>query len=118
MSAKTETHSRDFPVEVSDHSLGENLPQKMGRKLWAPMWLMSIMAFPVAFIIGIVRANEVASGASEATLASLLHTQAGIMFIGFTAVFTAISFAIAKILGVFRSGGGEVQEAAGKQVVT
>ena len=118
MSAKTETRSQDFPVAVSDHSLGFNAPQKMGAKLWAPMWVMAIMAFPVAFIVGIVRANTVAAGGSEATIASLLHTQAGIMFLGFTAVFTAISFSIAKILGVFRQGGGEVQEAVGTQVVT
>ncbi|MFQ5523429.1 MAG: hypothetical protein ACE5F5_07610 [Acidimicrobiia bacterium] len=118
MSAKTETRSQDFPVIVSDHGLGENLPQKMGRRLWAPMWVMAIMAFPVAFIIGIVRANAVAAEASEGTVLSLLHTQAGIMFLGFTAVFTAISFSIAKILGVFRKGGGEVQEAVGTQVVT
>jgi hypothetical protein len=40
------------------------------------------------------------------------------MFLGFAAVFSAISFAIARILGEFRVGGGSVQEAAGTEVKT
>lgn len=114
----TETKSTDFKVEITDKAPDYNAPQKMGRRLWAPMWIMAIMAFPVAFIIGAVRAGEIANGGSEATISSLLHVQAGIMFIGFAAVLAAISFAIARILGVFRRGGGEVQESAGSEVVT
>ena len=38
------------------------------------------------------------------------------MFLGFASVFAAISFAIAKILGELRRGGGEVQEAVGGEV--
>lgn len=114
----TETKSADFNVEVSDRGPGYNAPQKMGRRLWGPMWVMAITAFPVAFIVGAMRANEIATGDSEATMSSLLHLQTGIMFIGFAAVFAAISFAIARILGVFRKGGGEVQETLGAEVVT
>ncbi|MGI9597521.1 MAG: hypothetical protein ACR2QK_15255 [Acidimicrobiales bacterium] len=33
----------------------------------------------------------------------------GLMFVGFLGIFAAISFAIARILGVFRNGGGEIQ---------
>ena len=40
------------------------------------------------------------------------------MFFGFAAVFGAISFAIAKILGEFRIGGGSIQEAVGGDVQT
>ncbi len=40
------------------------------------------------------------------------------LFVGFASVFAAISFAIARILGVFRTGGGAVQEAAGMAVQT
>jgi hypothetical protein len=40
------------------------------------------------------------------------------MFIGFASVFGAISFAIARILGEFRNGGGDVQEATGRVVQT
>jgi hypothetical protein len=38
------------------------------------------------------------------------------MFIGFASVFAAISFAIARILGVFRDGGGRVQDTLGVKV--
>lgn len=40
------------------------------------------------------------------------------MFFGFATVFGGVSFAIARILGVLRSGGGAVQEAAGSPVHT
>ena len=112
------TASSDFAIEVSDHGLGYNKPQQMGRKLWAPMWGMAIMAFPIALILGIVRSNAIASGEAESTIVALGHTTTGVMFIGFTAVFTAISFAIARILGEFRKGGGEIQGLVGSDVRT
>ena len=118
MSTRTATRSSDFPIQVSVHGLGYNRPQKLGRKLWAPMWVMAIMAFPAAFIVGLVRSNQVATGASEQTIAGLQHIQTGIMFIGFAAVFAAVSFAIARILGEFRKGGGEVQELVSSEVRT
>ena len=114
----TTTTSSDFAIDVSDKGLGYNKPQQMGRKLWAPMWVMAIMAFPIALILGIVRSNAITSGESEATIAALGHTTTGVMFIGFTAVFAAISFAIARILGEFRKGGGEVQELVSSEVRT
>ncbi len=114
----TVTKSTDFKVEVTDKVPDYNAAQRIGRRLWAPMWLMAIMAFPIALIIGAARANEIANGGSEATVSSLLHVQAGIMFIGFAAVLAAISFAIARILGAFRKGGGEIQESLGADVVT
>jgi len=116
--ASTTTTSSDFAIDVSDKGLGYNKPQQMGRKLWAPMWVMAIMAFPIALILGIVRSNAITSGESEATIAALGHTTTGVMFIGFTAVFAAISFAIARILGEFRKGGGEVQELVSSEVRT
>ena len=112
------TTSSDFAIDVSTKGLGYNKPQQMGRKLWAPMWVMSIMAFPAALILGIVRANAISSGEPETTIAALGHVTTGVMFIGFTAVFTAVSFAIARILGEFRKGGGEVQELVGSEVRT
>ncbi|HZD22742.1 MAG TPA: hypothetical protein VE569_04985 [Acidimicrobiia bacterium] len=114
----TEMTSGDFAIETSSTGLGYNTPQKMGRRLWAPMWLMAVMAFPVALILGIVQANAVAQGQADTTIAALGHVKTGIMFIGFTGVFTAISFAIAKILGEFRKGGGEVQELVSREVRT
>ena len=112
------TTSSDFAIDVSTKGLGYNRPQQMGRKLWAPMWVMAMMAFPAALILGIVRSNAISGGESEATIAALGNVTTGVMFIGFTAVFTAVSFAIARILGEFRKGGGEVQELVGSEVRT
>lgn len=118
MTMTTETTSNGFAIEVSRESPGYNKPQRMGRRLWGPMWVMAIMAFPVALVIGIVRAVAVSEGQAESSIAALGHTTTGIMFIGFTAVFAAISFAIARILGEFRKGGGDVQELVGSEVRT
>jgi hypothetical protein len=114
----TQTTSSDFAIDVSEKGLGYNLPQTMGRRLWGPMWVMAIMAFPIALILGIVRSNAISNGEAETTIAALGHTTTGVMFIGFTAVFAAISFAIARILGEFRKGGGEVQELVSSEVRT
>ena len=64
MASKATTRERyaDFNVEVSDHNLGLNLPQRMGKRLWLPMFLMGIMAFPIAAILGIIRATAVVDG--------------------------------------------------------
>lgn len=113
------TRRRDeFATVVSTRSLGYNLPQRLGRALWLPMLAMALMAFPAAFIAGIVRADAIATGSSESTVAALGHLVPGLMFLGFAAVFAAISLAIARILGEFRKGGGEVQQVAGAQVQT
>lgn len=118
----TATASTDFDIVVSPGSLGRNMPQKLGRALWFPMWAMALMAFTVGFVLAIVRAGEVADlpagVAATDTAEALKHMVAGFMFIGFAAVFAAISFAIARILGEFRKGGGDVQAATGRAVHT
>jgi hypothetical protein len=117
--ARTQSRSRsDFDVERSVRSLGRNLPQRIGRRLVVPMLAMAVMAFPAALVVGIVRASKISDGASPATIEELKHVGAGLMFLGFASVFAAISFAIARILGEFRKGGGEVQEATGRVVQT
>lgn len=110
----------EFKVVASDRGPGRNLPQRMGRALWGPMFLMAVMAFPVAVVLAIVRASLISGGdpADAATIAQLEHVTAGVMFIGFLAVFSAVSFAIARILGEFRAGGGLVQETAAVKVQT
>lgn len=118
MTNRTQISSTDFPIRVTDRGLGYNRPQRLGRALWGPMWLMALMAFPVAFIIGVVRANAIVAGDSQERIAALGHVVPGVMFIGFAAVFAAVSFAIARILGEFRKGGGEVQELVGRTVHT
>jgi hypothetical protein len=107
-----------FDVETSRRSLGLNLPQRAGRVLWLPMFAMALMAFPAGVVLGIIRADEISTAGSADTIAALKHVQAGVMFIGFAAVFAAISFAIARILGQFRDGGGRLQEATGRVVKT
>ena len=107
-----------FAVMTSDRSLGRNLPQKLGRALWFPMWVMAAMGFAIGFALAIVRAGEIADGGGTETIAQLQHVVAAFMFIGFAGVFSAISFAIARILGEFRKGGGDVQEATGRAVQT
>ena len=119
MEASTVRHRHaEFDLEVSRRSLGYNLPQRLGRVLWAPMLAMAVMAFAVGVILGIVRADEISSAGATDTIESLRHVSSGFMAIGFASVFAAISFAIARILGQFRKGGGDLQEATGREVHT
>ncbi len=115
---RAEKRPDEFTVVASDQGLGLNLPQTMGNRLWAPMFVMAVMAFAAALILGFVRSNAIATSADPAMIAQLGHVTTGVMFIGFTAVFSAITFAIARILGVFRSEGGDVQTLASGHVQT
>lgn len=114
----TQSRSTDFDVEVSTKALGRNLPQKIGRVLWAPMLTMALMAFPVALVLAFLKAGVVANGGDPGNIAALGQFEVAAMFLGFATVFAAISFAIARILGVLRTGGGSIQEAAGDHVLT
>ncbi len=114
----TATAPVEFRVETSARALGYNLPQRIGRALWLPMLTMALLFFGAGMALGIVRASEISDGGAPDTIASLKHLQAGLMFLGFASVFSAISFAIARILGQFRAGGGEVQAAARRTVQT
>jgi hypothetical protein len=105
-----------FNVVGSVNSPGYNLPQQMGRKLWLPMFVMALMGWAIGFILAIVEAGTSRSEVND--LQTLGHLVPAFMFAGFLGVFAAITFAIARILGAFRRGGGEVQEAAGSPVQT
>lgn len=107
-----------FEYETHPRAPGPNLPQRAGRLLWAPMLVMALMAFPIALALGFARSLAVAEGNDPAAIAALGHLGPAFMFIGFASVFAAISFAVARILGVLRVGGGQVQEAAGRSVRT
>jgi len=111
-------HPTPFRYTVSTKALGLNLPQRLGTTLWLPMLVMALMAFPVGVVLAGIRANEVATGGSPDAVAALGHFVTAANFIGFASVFAAISFAIARILGVFRTGGGQIQEATGRKVET
>lgn len=106
----------DFNVETSETAFGFNLPQRAGRLLWAPMLGMALMAFPVGLALAAARANAIGQGGDPATVAALGQFGPAVMFIGFAGVFAAVSFAIARILGTLRQGGGAIQQAAGRTV--
>jgi len=110
------TRNDGFKVVGSDRGLGYNLPQRMGRRLWLPMFAMALMGWAAGFILAVV---EAATDRAEVNdLQTLGQLVPGFMFVGFLGVFAAITFAIARILGEFRKGGGEVQEVAGARVQT
>ncbi len=111
------TTTYDFNTETSTKALDVNVPQRAGRSLWAPAFAMSLIGFAAGMILAIVKATAIADG--DAVLAASLNNYGiAAMFFGFMMVFTGISFAIARILGEFRVGGGKTQEAAGSQVET
>ncbi len=109
---------KDFDVLVTLHGLEPNLAQRIGRVLWLPMLAMALMAFPAALALAFIRANLVAESGSAVTVLALGQFEVAAMFLGFASVFASISFAIARILGVLRRGGGSVQESTGRAVQT
>ncbi len=110
------SRSDEHKVVGSEKSLGYNQPQLAGRKLWLPMFLMAPMGFAIALILGIVQADTARSDVAD--LQTLRHLVPAFMWIGFLGVFSAITFTVARILGAFRKGGGDVQETAGGEVQT
>ena len=80
------------------------------------MFVLALMGWTVGFVLAI---TEAATDRDDAgTLQDLGHLVPGFMFIGFLGVFSAITFAVARILGTFRRGGGDVQETSGAEVQT
>ncbi|MEA2009855.1 MAG: hypothetical protein U9N78_04045 [Actinomycetota bacterium] len=111
------TATYDFNTQTSINALDANVPQRAGRTLWAPAFAMSLMGFAAGMTLAIVKATAIANG--DAVLAASLNNYGiAAMFFGFMMVFTGIAFAIARILGEFRVGGGRTQEAAGSDVKT
>ncbi len=110
--------------QETDEPQGMLLPQKLGSLLWAPMTLMGIMLVFAAFGMAIARSQLTVdlsrefSAVDKANLETLGQLVPGFMFLGFAMIFAGISFSIARILGVFRAGGGLVQEAIGKGIKT
>ena len=106
--------------EETDAPKGLLLPQKLGNILWAPMAIMGIMLVFAAFGMAIARSqlsvdlSEEFTALRKANFETVGQLIPGFMFLGFAMIFAGISFAIARILGVFREGGGVVQEAVGK----
>ena len=107
-----------FTTETTAKSPDRNVPQKAGKTLWAPMFVMSLMGFAGGMGLAIARSNMISNGDDPLQIAAFGQYIPAAMFFGFAMVFAAISFAIAKILGEFRVGGGSVQEATNSQVTT
>ena len=82
------------------------------------MFFAALMFFAAGIALAAIRADKIAGGAQADAIETLRHLGPAFMFLGFAAVFSAISFAIARILGQFREGGGTVQEATGRAVRT
>ncbi len=108
----------DYAVSASGSAPAPNVPQRIGRLLWLPMLTMALMAFPIGLALGVVRARIIDAGADAQLVAAIGNFGTAAMFVGFASVFAAISFAIARILGVIRIGGGALQEAAGTAIQT
>ena len=108
----------DFTTETTSKAPDRNVPQKAGKALWAPMFAMSLMGFAIGMGLAISRANMISNGDDPLQIAAFGQYIPAAMFFGFAMVFAAISFAIAKILGEFRVGGGSVQAAANSDVKT
>ncbi len=108
----------DFTTETTTKAPDRIMPQKAGSALWRPMFIMALMGFAIGFTLSIVRASMISAGDDPLQIAAFGQYVSAAMFFGFAAVFAAISFAIAKILGEFRVGGGSIQEAAHSDVET
>ena len=108
----------DFTTETTSKAPDRNVPQKAGKALWAPMFAMSLMGFAIGMGLAISRANMISNGDDPLQIAAFGQYIPAAMFFGFAMVFAAISFAIAKILGEFRVGGGSVQAATNSDVRT
>ena len=114
------------PYTESDTPKGRLLPQTLGHYLWGPMAVMGLMLVIMAFAFGIARTSLAGdlsevdgfTGLRKANFETLGQLIPGFMFLGFAMIFAGISFAIARILGVFRTGGGAVQEAVGRGIKT
>ena len=111
------TATADFNTQTTATPPDEILPHKAGRRLWFPMFLMALMGFGIGIVLAFFRADAVNSGDVQ-DAAALGQFVPAFMFIGFAAVFSAIAFAVARILGAFRAGGSGMQHAVRAEVKT
>ena len=110
--------------------------QKMAGVMWAPMLLMGLMIIFASLGISVLKANfasdyfGVEKGIREAANAPayLIDKRQFIEFtnvwlpalqlLGIGFILSAITFSLANILGVFRAGGVQIQQAFGKEPQT
>ncbi len=105
--------------------------QKMARYMWAPMLLMGLMVIAVGLGLGIATAAVASDyfglpqsvrGAADAPASAIDDRQfiestrvwlPGFQLLGIGLLLSAITFSLANILGVFRTGGVRLQQAFG-----
>ena len=108
----------------TDEPPGLTLPQTVGGRLWAPATVMGLALVATAFALAATRSqmsvdlSEEFTPVRKANLEVLGQLIPGFMFLGLGMIFAGISFAIARILGIFRTGGGVVQQGIGKGIKT
>ena len=108
----------------TDEPPGLTLPQTVGGRLWAPATVMGLILIATAFALAATRSqmsvdlSEEFTPVRKANLEVLGQLIPGIMFLGLGMIFAGISFTIARILGIFRTGGGVVQQGIGKGIKT
>jgi len=111
-------------VITRDHGVGRTLVQTLGAYLWLPMTVMGAMLVLTAFALGIAQAVLGADlfkefdAADKANVETLATLSGGFVLLGIGFLLSGISFALARIAGIFRVGGGQVQEATGSEVHT
>ena len=110
--------------------------QKMAALMWAPMLLMGLMIVFASLGLSVVKANfasdyfGVTKAIREAAdapaylidkrqfIESVNVWLPGLQLLGIGFILSAITFSLANILGVFRTGGVQVQKAFGKEPQT
>lgn len=111
-------------VITRDRTPGYNFAQYMGKYLWLPMTLMGAMVVLTALALGAAQATigadlfERFDATDKANFETLSTLSGGFVLLGIGFLLSGISFALARIAGIFRVGGGQVQEAAGSEVQT
>jgi len=111
-------------VITRDRGPNYTLAQYMGIYLWLPMLLVGLMAVGTAFALGIAQGAigadlfEKFDATDKANFETLGMLSSGFVVLGIGLLLSAISFALARIAGIFRVGGGQVQEAVGNDVQT
>jgi len=117
MSTLAITNRPEFEVETYKRSPGYNRIQQVARYMVLPSFAMGLMGLLAGLTLGIVGGVHIHDGTYTAGNIERLHQLAqGFTIGGLAFVLAGISFAIARILGVFRKGGGDVQQAAGRTI--
>jgi hypothetical protein len=117
MSTFAITHRPEFETETYRRAPGYNKIQRVARYVVLPSFAMGLMGIAAGLALGIIGGVHIHDHTYTAgSIERLRQLAQGLEVGGLAFVFAGISFAIARILGVFRKGGGEVQEAAHRAV--